>query len=458
MSTKSIILSSSGLKNIIVDKDAISKENDFKFIFGEQEIKMNRIFADFISPKVSKLHQTDPTIESIYFGNNNYPQMSQDLFTKELLIKFELLCRGERIEVTKEESDQLRIISKLICNDELLNQIESLYPCEFIPDQLENYLEELRKYSNIIEYEPEIIDFISSHLYEIQREKLICLPKKILYCLIKNDHLQISSEDSLYDIIQESFKEDKEDEEYKEDDLDLLSFYEEIEFSLLSENKFSEFISIFDINDLSQKLWHKLCSFFYINIKNSNKQHNKRYHHPEEAKGTLIKYDGNSLNGIIHYLTQTSGGNVGDNGTVAISSSSENGSYVAKNAVDFESENVQNYFQSIDQSNSWLKYDFKERKVCPTHYSIRTRRIYNNNHPKTWVIEGSNTGKDNEWEILDTKSGITSLLGLNRTQTFDIKSNTNQFYRFLRIRQTGKNSFNCDYLTIDSLEYFGYLK
>ncbi|KAK8890081.1 hypothetical protein M9Y10_034840 [Tritrichomonas musculus] len=178
MSMKSIILSSSGLKNIIVDEDAISKENNFKFLFGEQEIKMNRIFADFISPKVSKLHQTDPTIESIYFGNNNYPQMSQDLFTKELLIKFVLLCRGECIEVTKEESDQLRIISKLICNNELLNQIESLYPREFIPDQLENYLEELRKYSNIIEYEPEIIDFISSHLYEIQREKLICLPKK----------------------------------------------------------------------------------------------------------------------------------------------------------------------------------------------------------------------------------------------------------------------------------------
>lgn len=146
------------------------------------------------------------------------------------------------------------------------------------------------------------------------------------------------------------------------------------------------------------------------------------------------------------------------NGTVDISSSSVNEPYVPKNAVDFESENVHNYFQSIDQSNSWLQYDFKKRKVCPTHYSIRTRKIYNNNHPKTWVIEGSNTGKNNEWEILDTKSGITSLLGLNRTQTFDIKSNTNQFYRFLRIRQTGKNSINCDYLTIDSLEYFGYLK
>ena len=65
---KSFILSSAGLKNLVQNQ---SYGEDFKFIFGEHEIQMKNLFAEFISPYVSQIHQSDPTINSIHFSNTN---------------------------------------------------------------------------------------------------------------------------------------------------------------------------------------------------------------------------------------------------------------------------------------------------------------------------------------------------------------------------------------------------
>ena len=56
MKGQSIILSAAGFKNIIVKEE----EEEFVFIIGTSEMKMNRIFAEFISPKVSHIHHSDP--------------------------------------------------------------------------------------------------------------------------------------------------------------------------------------------------------------------------------------------------------------------------------------------------------------------------------------------------------------------------------------------------------------
>ena len=63
MSSKSFILSASGLKNVIFR--SIQKEEQFVFVIGDKEIEMNRHLAEFISPRVSHIHQTDPTINRI---------------------------------------------------------------------------------------------------------------------------------------------------------------------------------------------------------------------------------------------------------------------------------------------------------------------------------------------------------------------------------------------------------
>ena len=70
MKGQSIILSAAGFKNIIVKEE----EEEFVFIIGTSEMKMNRIFAEFISPKVSHIHHSDPTI--------NYHNLTRDVMSK----------------------------------------------------------------------------------------------------------------------------------------------------------------------------------------------------------------------------------------------------------------------------------------------------------------------------------------------------------------------------------------
>lgn len=155
-------------------------------------------------------------------------------------------------------------------------------------------------------------------------------------------------------------------------------------------------------------------------------------------------------------MTEKCGGNVSDKGIVKVTSLSETSS-LAKNVVDLQ--NNRNYFQSKNQQNTWLQYDFIENRIIPTHYSIRTRHDYDMDHPRNWVIEGSNTGgsNENEWVILDSHQNNTVLNGKDVSYTFDIKptQGNEKGFRYLRIRQTGVESSNGNWLTFSALEYFG---
>lgn len=119
-----------------------------------------------------------------------------------------------------------------------------------------------------------------------------------------------------------------------------------------------------------------------------------------------------------------------------------------------------NYYQStFNDIDAWICYDFKELKVRPTHYSIRSRYDANdvNGSPCNWCIEGSNNNK--EWTILDTRKEDTSLKYANASNVFEIqrKLGKDEFYRYLRMRKTGVDSAGNNYFTISALEYFGVL-
>jgi hypothetical protein len=69
------------------------------------------------------------------------------------------------------------------------------------------------------------------------------------------------------------------------------------------------------------------------------------------------------LVGIIASLASEHGGNVSDRGIVAIAGSINNESLTngMRNADDLT--NTSNYFQSKNEANQWLCYDFKHGKV-----------------------------------------------------------------------------------------------
>lgn len=459
MYKKSFILSSAGLQNLNQNQNY---GDEFKFYFGQREIRMNNLFAEFISPYISQIHQSDPTINSIQFYEEKYSHLFGNI-SEDIFLIFEQISKGKSIEINKAQCVQLQVISILIKNEELFMKLNELFQSDTSEDGLIESLDSLIFLSQNQKQQfndCNSIRCVAKNLYLVDEQKILKLPKAVFYSIITNDELTIKNEDSFFDLINEFLdkKEEEEENDQTEGQLRKIDFYEQIEFQFLSENKFREFVDNLDINEITTDLWRQLKKcFFYDKSFVDEKSSVHRYSH----KRTIFQYNGkieNAFNGIIQRLTKDCGGNVDSKNIVNVTSSSFfDNSQVAKNAVDLD--DMTHYFSSDEEDNAWLKYDFIERKVKPTHYSIRTRHDYGKGrqHPKNWVIEGSDD--EIEWKILDSRKNEKRLDDKNAICTFEIKNNDNEIngYRYLRMRQTGANTAGKNFLILSALEFFGTL-
>lgn len=445
MSSKTIILSSAGLQNISQNGNYSDR---FEFIFGNKKLVTNFLFADFISPLVSKMHISDATINNIDFTD----YIEGLSITDEDISLIQLLSQGSSIEIDDNQISKIQMISLLLDNKELLNIINDQTEPKIDGRNIDEWISKLNlccraPNGSDIADSSSIINSISSNFYTINQNKLLSLPLRIVHSIISNENLVIESEDSLFDFIQKLFSSRK-GVKSEEKEFDIASFFEEVEFGMLTDNKFREFIESFPVSEMTENLWRRLQKCFPASIEKGKSCHKEsRY----LFKGTI-----ECKEGIINYLTLKSGGNVADKGTVNVTSSSHYNSFcLPRNAVDLQ--NAKNYFRSNDEPCCWLQYDFNEKMINPASYAIRTRHDLDGNHPRNWVIEGSNTG--NEWTILDRRVNDTSLNGKSATHIFSIQSPSKreEGYRYLRMRLTGSDSSSHFYLTVSSLEYFGAL-
>ena len=122
-----------------------------------------------------------------------------------------------------------------------------------------------------------VISFIASHFYMVDIEEFLKQSREIQYMIISHDELQIESEDSLFDIISQIIERGKNDDKIED-----ILFLEQIEFIGLSEEKFREFISVFDFNDMSGQLWQNLCQCFFPHQMKKCQRNSKYYHKKRE--------------------------------------------------------------------------------------------------------------------------------------------------------------------------------
>ena len=138
---KKFILSNSGLRNSkslsesvevfpISQKEAI-EENDFIFILEDKVIKMNRFLAEFISPRVPKMCNADPTINEIdlnqFFDDNQTPKT---IFNSEIINLFVRSLIGYEVEIDASQSHKLRVLSILLDNEEMFDKMNQLLACQ----------------------------------------------------------------------------------------------------------------------------------------------------------------------------------------------------------------------------------------------------------------------------------------------------------------------------------------
>jgi hypothetical protein len=148
--------------------------------------------------------------------------------------------------------------------------------------------------------------------------------------------------------------------------------------------------------------------------------------------------------GYLTYLAGQYRGNLHDNGIVTITAKSiaDDPASALRNVVDLD---FDSWFQSKDEPDQWICWDFHGLRFCPIGYVIKTQ------HLRSWILEGSLDGE--HWRELDRRTGVWQFKGQVSEATFPIANPME--CRFIRLTQTDVNHYGNDALLLDAIEFLG---
>lgn len=470
-------------------------KKDFTFIVNKNRYPIPRIIADILSPKVKRLHFIDESINEFAFTTEG--KFKEGHFSDFLKLAY-LLPQKIDAELKIEYSMYFKKLGNI---DEYLrlNQlsIESAIPnLRFIIDQYKNRFNELFVTDDQFR---SIISFISSHFSEISKEEMSELPIEILNEIISRESLKITDEDSLLDFILELYVKDKR----------YATLLSKVLFCNLNEYSIKKFIKIFSFKDLNLEIWNSIClrlsstpssttpystaaletlhssasstSYSTTALKTLHSSSSSAIPYSTTPFGTPYSMQSFGMNkqiekeiiefipkdgfdGIMHYLSKKQHNiNIHDFKIIEITSNSilwNDKIYHPKNLVDYRSN--YNFYHSENKPDIFVSFDFKDKRVQLSGYSIQSHEVgESQGNLRNWVIEVSNDG-DN-WEEIDRHSDDPELNGSNKISTFSVQKQKDEFYRFVRLRQTGyswyggfnSNSYIVYFVLID---FFGKLE
>lgn len=151
--------------------------------------------------------------------------------------------------------------------------------------------------------------------------------------------------------------------------------------------------------------------------------------------------------GIFAYLRDKCGGNPHDKRIVKVTASSS----ATNKPHQVINHPWDAYWGSKSKANSEIRFDFKNLRVCVTGYTLKSGASWS---PLSWVVEVSDDEKT--WDVIDERK-TRSLCSYFAEKTYDCLKKESVFRRFVRIRQTGKDSGGTDTLALSQVEFFGRL-
>lgn len=164
-------------------------------------------------------------------------------------------------------------------------------------DQLQDHLQYSIINAQLIQ---EDIDFIASNMYKFIEKgeitQLLNLETNIIERIITDSKIQLESEDQLLSIINQLHLNDS----------SYSNLYEHIEFICLSEEKITEFLSIFNIDDLTNSTWKQISKRLQKHVRINGQIEEKRYCNSNATSDTAIiqiPYQENkNFEGIINFI------------------------------------------------------------------------------------------------------------------------------------------------------------
>jgi hypothetical protein len=439
-------LSARGLANVEVG----DWSDDFTFIIGDHRYRCGSSVAQFLSPRVAKLHLIDATISELRLEGEDPDRLFGSVLEA---------AGGCSITVDSLHRGTFLAICTALWNSDLR---QSVYGQVSDPVTMENVVDGLRFLSATRCDILTELEFIASHFYFFlcRRDQLEDLPFSMIYQIIGSGFLRLESEDSLYDFIKKGIRTNWE----------IFGLLEFVRLEYCSTDVVNNFFNLLSgpFCEINASMWANLRARLVLS---------KRILRfpPSMKKGNVRHEDGNETkidvpDGIIAHLTRECGGNVHDRHVVEVTSGSfEQEIYGAnrysgalnddltlarKNAVDLEAgSSFSSAYRVADiphTMNNWVCCDFKERRFLPTHYAIRTNYYpRRGRHLKSWLVETSADGE--KWREVAREE----VNGDRFTGTFAVAGGGE--CRFIRLVNIGRNHNRNDYLCISAWEIFGRL-
>lgn len=415
-------------------------EKNFTFIVNGKKYQTNRVIADLISPLVCQMHYSDSSNDEFFinFVNNNEDE-------KDYFEDFLSLCTFEETEINDVKRKYfIYYLYKLGNIDECIRLLQNT--SETInEDNIFDFFQTISKMiiennvtdPSILKLFDEMIQYVSEHFEEFDREEMSQLSNEIIDMILKNDNLTLNDEDSILEFILELYKKDHSNS----------NLFENVLFINVSEEKLREFVNEIKVEYINDRVFQSICQRFFGNNKPIKE---KRYNKIKAIKELKVKNQ-DEFDGILSYLTKKTGGNIHDNGTIKITSNSIEGNNHPKNAVDYERNNI---YHSKNQCDSYIVIDFKDKSIQVSGYLIQSANE-DSVHLKNWVIEVSENGRN--WIEIDRQTNHSKLNGFNNKKLFYIKKPHRKFYKFLRLRETGE-SWNQNYIGFTFIELYGKIQ
>jgi hypothetical protein len=412
---RSLKLSASGMSNIPSSK----LENDFTFRVGTTSYGCPWFVADFLSPRIGDIHSKFPSQTELRIETED----PEHQFTNVLS-----LGRGESVQINPNNSGFLLSIAGELANCELY---WSLYESVEARIDVPTFCAHFRAPALANCLPDKAIEFLAVHFYQIEREFLDALPIAGLARILAHPSVTVETEDLLFEFISS----------HLDSNLDYLPLLDHVKFEFLTQSAITKFISWSErnFNHMNLSLWQALTRRLAQPV-------NVAVPEPNRYATKFCLQSGLPLDGIIAHLTRVHGGNVHDRGVVIVSASSVwNSSTPVRNAVELGERRT---FESEMAPNEWVCYDFKDRRVELTDYSIAN---FSDAFLRSWIVEGSDDGST--WITLDERIHNTDADAGRPIVTFSVSRTIAS--RFIRLRQTGNNASDRDDIVLSGFEVFG---
>lgn len=217
-------------------------EQDFTFIVNGEEFKKSRLISDLLSPKISQMHSSDPTIDTFLIDTHHKGN-------------FSILYRLLNFKENDFSSDEFFFISEVL--ESLGNAHIDFFDgqddinTDNVLSLIANHTKYEKIYSKSIQKEIDFISLNFSQLFESieNEEKFSNLSINTILSILDNKNLRLNDEDQLLRFVNKLYLKDSK----------FSPLFEKVQFINLSKNAIKEFVEIYDFNDISGLMWNKLA-------------------------------------------------------------------------------------------------------------------------------------------------------------------------------------------------------